>query len=386
MLAISANAQTYDTNGAFVQNFAGSAFQGYIDGQGQATMFNQPAKIVADSSGNLFVLDVGNLRIRKIAPDATVTTFAGGGTHAMPGFGTNISITFAASSCFAIDHSNTIFVGVSPNTLVKITPDGYATPTNQSNFATSAGLCVDSVNNIYYTGGNKIYVLHPNGVSELFAGSGNNSSIDGNGIFTSFASPSSLAIDGADNIVVWDSGSYKFRTVNQNKDVFTIYSNPLINSINSMLVDSGGNIIFIGSSIGTWIGKITPSTNLTILAGSATQYGFTNGVGSLARFYFASGICNFSGVTYVADSGNQRIRSITNNPVPQIVDAGNLSVSNYPGVKITGVIGRTYQIQTSTNMVNWTVSNTLVLNSSPYLWIDQEPDANRKFYRAKLLP
>jgi hypothetical protein len=74
-----ADAQIYDTNNVVLQTFAGSGFYGYLDGAGQQTMFNYPEGIVADSHGNLFVWDSQNARIRKIAPDATVTTFAGGG-------------------------------------------------------------------------------------------------------------------------------------------------------------------------------------------------------------------------------------------------------------------------------------------------------------------
>src|ERR1039457_3574964 len=73
-----ADAQTYDTNGDYVQTFAGSGFSGYVDGVGQLTMFNNPNAIVADSHSNLYVWDSNNYRIRKIAPNGTVTTFAGG--------------------------------------------------------------------------------------------------------------------------------------------------------------------------------------------------------------------------------------------------------------------------------------------------------------------
>src|ERR1017187_8570921 len=83
-------AQTYDTNNEVVQTFAGSGFSGYLDGVGQLTMFNNPNAIVADSHSNLFVWDSGNYRIRKIAPDGTVTTFAGGGSNpSLPATGTN---------------------------------------------------------------------------------------------------------------------------------------------------------------------------------------------------------------------------------------------------------------------------------------------------------
>ena len=92
-------------------------------------MFATPKAIVADSQGNLFVLDSGNYRIRKIAPDSTVSTFAGGGnqTH---GVGTNV---YFGQTIFGmtIDRNNTIWmVGVNPGAyyyydeLYKITADG----------------------------------------------------------------------------------------------------------------------------------------------------------------------------------------------------------------------------------------------------------------------
>src|ERR1039458_5023532 len=79
ILSWQCEAQTYDTNNEVVETFAGSGFSGYIDGLGQLTMFNNPAAVAADSSGNLFVGDTGNFRIREITPSASVTPFAGDG-------------------------------------------------------------------------------------------------------------------------------------------------------------------------------------------------------------------------------------------------------------------------------------------------------------------
>ena len=81
LLGLCAMAQTYDTNNVVVQTFAGFGIPGYVDGQGQLTEFSNPSQIVSDTASNLYVWDSGNSRIRKITPDGTVTTFAGGGTY-----------------------------------------------------------------------------------------------------------------------------------------------------------------------------------------------------------------------------------------------------------------------------------------------------------------
>jgi hypothetical protein len=122
------------------------------------------------------------------------------------------------------------------------------------------------------------------------------------------------------------------------------------------------------------------------MAGSFTQTGYTNGTGNIARFDGADGVCISGGTIFVGDYGNQRIRDITFNPQPQVVSGANLGIGTYSGVTITGVVGRTYQIQSSPNMSTWTTRATVLLNFSPYLWLDQNPVSGNKFYRAMLLP
>ena len=124
------------------------------------------------------------------------------------------------------------------------------------------------------------------------------------------------------------------------------------------------------------------------LAGTFYQYSqaFANGPGNVARFYNAWGGCVSRGTIFVADAGNNRIRSISINATAQVVPPANLQLQTYPGLQITGTVGRSYQIQTSSNLSNWTNVTTLLLRTSPYLWIDQNPVAGNKYYRAILLP
>jgi hypothetical protein len=396
-----ASAQSYDTNGDFVQTFAGSGFSGYVDGQGTQTMFNNPSQIVADSSSNLFVLDVSNSRVRKITPGGLVSTFVGGGNQWPTGSGTNASLIVNGGASMAIDHSNVIWIATGNGYLIRVGPDQVVSNTLLSGTCEPAGICVDSSNNAYVSDycGNKIWRYRTNGTLEVFAGSGNQGSADGNGIFTSFFDPSALAADAADNIYVYDFGSGIVRRINQNRDVVTIAghgryagelefdgvgTNSVFWQIYGMCVDDSGSVIL---ACGDSVRRMDARTNVTTMAGEFNQDAYVNDVaGNVARFNGASGVCLSGGVIYVADASNQRIREITFNPSSQPVLPANLQLNTYAGLQITGTVGRTYQIQSSSDMSNWVSRAAVVLTGSPYLWIDQNPVAGSKFYRTLLLP
>jgi len=71
---------------AQVTTVAGYLVPGLTDGQGWAARFNGPAGIAAAPDGSLYVADGRNHRLRRIAPDMTVTTVAGSGpTDCVPG-------------------------------------------------------------------------------------------------------------------------------------------------------------------------------------------------------------------------------------------------------------------------------------------------------------
>jgi len=404
-----AGAQIYDTNNEVVETFAGFGIPGYVDGQGALTAFSSPSQIVSDTASNLYVWDSGNARIRKITADGTVTTFAGGGNY-FEGYGTNVSLAWAPGGAMAIDHANKLWLtlvnGYSGYCyLLTIGTNAYVSIANGglTNLVTGSGLCFDSANNLYYSGGNRIYRYNTaTGTAQAIAGSGINGNFDGQGtLFSAFNNPGALACDQADNLYVWDSGNGTIRRVDQNQNVTTIagsgnyyyYStmdgvgtNATFNGgIASMFTDNQGNLYLV---CGSCVRRMNAQTNVVTLAGIFTQYqtSFANGPGYLARFYNAAGGCFSQGMIFVADTGNNRIRSIAFDPPPQVVSPANLQLKTYPGLQITGTIGRTYQIQASPDLNTWSQVATLLLASSPYLWIDQNPVGDNKFYRAVMLP
>lgn len=404
-VASQSQAQIYDANNVAVQTFTGYGIPGYIDGQGQLTAFSNPNQIVSDTASNLYVWDNNNHLIRKITPDATVSTFAGGGTF-FQGYGTNVSFSWGTAGAMTMDHSNTIWLVLisgygSGSYLLTISTNGYVSIQNGglTNLSTASGLCFDSANNLYYSGGNQIYRYQPNnGSVQVLAGSGIYGYYDGPGpLFSAFSNPTALACDQADNLYVWDSGNAKVRRVDLLQNVTTIagnsayyYSsvdgngtNAAFNNVASMFSDHAGNIYFV---CGSCVRKMDAQTNVVTLAGDFGQNSYVNGPGNLARFNNAAGGCFSRGMIFVADAGNNRIRNITFNQPPQVTPPANLQLNTYPGLQIIGTIGRTYQIQTSPDLSNWTITATLLLTSSPYVWIDKNPVNGKKYYRALLLP
>jgi hypothetical protein len=151
--------QIYDTNNEVVSTFAGFGIRGYVDGSGQMTAFSSPNQIVSDTASNLYVWDSGNNLIRKLTPDATVSTLAGGGSF-FEGYGTNVSLAWRTAGSMAMDHSNTLWLvlidGYSGNSyLLTIGTNGYVAFENGglTNLGISRGICFDSANSLYYSGG-----------------------------------------------------------------------------------------------------------------------------------------------------------------------------------------------------------------------------------------
>ena len=397
-LANQTAAQSYDTNNVMVQTFAGGAIPGYLNGQGQLALFDNPSQIVADTSGNLFVFDSGNQVIRKITPNGTVSTFVGGGNQ-VEGYGTNVSFSvWGAYGTMKIDHANTIWFLTyygGATWLLRISPDGYVSTENAGlpgmNY-TSSDICFDSANYLYYSASaaHRIYRYNPNiAVSEVFAGSGVNGLVDGNGIFSAFSSPTAMVCDPADNVYVLQSNGGYLRKIDQGRNVTTFATNSAAAPLAiPQYIDNSGNIVCVsGNGIAaSYVSKITATRNVLLFAGALSGTGYANGVGSSARFDRVTSACFAQGAIFVTDRLNNRIRQISFNPQPQIVDGANLGIATYAGVTITGAVGRTYQIQSSSNLSNWTPRTSLLLTTSPYLWIDQNPVSGSKFYRALLIP
>jgi sugar lactone lactonase YvrE len=100
-----------------VSTLAGSGIAGYADGQGAQAQFNGPVGVAVDEGGVVYVADTYNDRIRRIAPDGSVSTLAGSGR---PGFADGIGMTaqFDTPSGIAVGKDG-VYVADSRNDAVR---------------------------------------------------------------------------------------------------------------------------------------------------------------------------------------------------------------------------------------------------------------------------
>lgn len=213
------------TPAGVVSTFAGSSTNGLADGTGTAAHFNQPYCIAIDASGNLYVGDRMNHAIRKITPAAVVTTIAGSG---IPGDldGTGASARFNEPIGIAVDPSGQVYVADYINQKIKKVTQAGVVTTFQSKQA--FGLACDASGNIYATGyGNHdVFKYTPSGSLTTIAGTmhqGGNA--DGTGAAARFNFPSGIVVDNAGTCYVTDAFNHRIRKITDAGVVTTVAGN-----------------------------------------------------------------------------------------------------------------------------------------------------------------
>jgi streptogramin lyase len=173
--------------GVVVTTLAGSGIAGVTDGIGSGASFWAPFGMTVDNlTGNMYVAERDGNKIRKITPTGVVTTFAGpvsGITTPGSSDGTGTSATFTTPCYVVVDASGNVYVSDTGNNKIrKITPAGVVTsfagpPSGSSTsgfsdgtgtaalFSAPNGIAVDSSGNVYVadTGNNKIRKITPSG-------------------------------------------------------------------------------------------------------------------------------------------------------------------------------------------------------------------------------
>jgi uncharacterized protein (TIGR03437 family) len=302
----------YFTSSAFVSEISNGGAPATIAGSGTTPGFggdggpatsaqlDLPSGVVLDSNGNAYIADTSNNRIRMVTPSGIISTFAGTGDPAQ----------LNAPLGLAIDSSNNLYVANTGNNEVdKITPAGTISPiASQLNHPVS--VAIDTQGSVYIadSGNNRIVQVPAGGTASTFA------KMDG---------PLAVAVDASGNVAVADATQI-WKVASDGSATSLIGG---MNSPGSMAFAADGTL-FIADTGANVIRQLSTSGVLSTIAGTGSA-GFSgdDSPSLAAQLNAPSGIAiGANGTLLVADSGNNRIRTLT--PSAVAPDTATVAVVN----------------------------------------------------------
>jgi len=110
-------------SGGVISNFAGKDHQPGFSGDGGQAVDAQlaaPQGIAMDSAGNVYIADMLNHRVRKVAPNGIITTVAGNGTAGFSGDnGAAVNASLNLPYAVAVDHQSNLYIVEAGNLRVR---------------------------------------------------------------------------------------------------------------------------------------------------------------------------------------------------------------------------------------------------------------------------
>ena len=291
-----------DTNG-IITSFAGNGTNGYSGDGGVATNANlgDPNSVAVDTSGNLFIGDIFNYRIRKVDTNGIITTVAGNGTNSYSGDGgaaTNASLNYPQNLGFD-SMGNLYIAGYSDNRVRKIDTNGIIITVAGGGSGGDGGLAINAVlnhptgvtfdtfGNMYISDcfGNRIRKVDVSGVIMTVAGNGFSGYSGDGGPATnaSLSEPYGVAFDAIGNMYIPDWLNNRIRKVtNTQGPVLSLDNVNAANAGNYQLVLTGpggsitSSVVNLTVAVSPLIYATVPKPDGSVALNFVSQPGSTN--------------------------------------------------------------------------------------------------------------
>jgi len=307
---------------------------------------NGPSDVAVDGDGNLYVADSDNNLIRKVTPDGIITTVAGVVADANWGdYNDDVPATRAelwAPEGVTLDHAGNLYIAVlGDDSVARVSPSGIIKrvagvggffsngfsgdggPATAALMDLPRDVAVDGNGNLYIadTGNGRVRKVSPDGIIRTIAGTGSlGGAIGGGGPATAAQiNPYAVALDGAGNLYIADSGNHAVRKVTPDGIITTVAGNhscsePLgdggpatrahVCRPGGIAFDSAGNL-YIAASGSSRIWKVDTAGIITTVAdGRGTAPFFGDGGPATAADFSPRGIAvDRAGWIYIADTG-----------------------------------------------------------------------------------
>jgi secreted PhoX family phosphatase len=346
-----------------IHTVAGNGTAGYDGDGGPATaaLLNAPLSIAVDTAGNLYTADAFNHRIRKVNSEGMISTVAGNGTVGYGGDGGSATAAqLNYPSGVAVDTAGNLYIVDWGNARIrKVTLEGVINTvagngtngySGDGGSATTAqlwypeGAAVDTAGNLYIadTYNYRIRKVTSAGVITTVAGKNGNGYLGDGGPATAalLNVPRSIALDPSGNLYIADTDNHRIRKVTSEGVISTVAGNgtrgylgdggpataALLSYPYGVAVDAAGSL-YIADAGNNRIRKVTPEGMISTVAGNGTfsfdGYSGDGGPATAAQLHFPTDVdVDAAGNLYIADCANHCIRKVTTDGIIQTV-AGN---------------------------------------------------------------
>ena len=301
----------YASTGRFIRKVTSNGTMTTIAGSGAALHFggdngsaasarlNAPSGVAVDQAGNFYIADTGNHRIRKVTAAGMISTLAGTGDAGAKGDNGPAAIAQLHSPRgVAVDSLNNVYVADSGNNAVrKITPAGIIA-TVAANLNDPEALAVDSNGSVYIadTKNNRVVKVTASGAMTIVA---------------QVLEPLAVAVDGAENVFINESTHLAKISAAGGMSILM----DGLNSPRGLAVTSGGDLLIAETGLSV-VRRLTSAGVLSKISGTGVAgLSGDDGLASTAQLNSPCGLALGSdGTIWIADEGNNRIRTLT----PQI--------------------------------------------------------------------
>ena len=305
---------------------AGTGQAGFSGDGGPAVraQLNGCAGVAFDTAGNLYVTELDNSRVRKVSPEGTISTVAGGGQNEpRPVDGIPAAEAQLADVSFlTLSGAGDLFVtGFFSNRLWKVSAEGWIT-TLQDQITGPTGVAVDAAGNLFIAdhGRDRVQRITADGSISTMAGGGKKPPATADGGPANEAQlndPFDVTVDVAGNLYIAQEFEHRVRRVSPDGIITTVAGNgkagfsgdggpatqARLNGPTGLAVDSAGNL-FISDRDDYRVRKVTPDGVISTVAG--TGKGQLSGIGgpaSLAGLRGPTGLAvDAAGNLYIGDT------------------------------------------------------------------------------------